>query len=244
MGKERRELIADLRERMRQMERAQRPARDKVLATGTPLDGLLPAGGIEAGTLTEWLSDGVGTGTMTLGLLVAGRILQRGGALAVIDVEGQFYPPAAASLGIALEHTVLVRPANMRDALWAWEQALRCGAVGVTLGWLEGLHGRVYRRLQLAAEVGGGVGFLFRPQAYREEPSWAEVKLLVEPRALPRAAEGVVQSSGRRLRIELLHCRSGVGGKAVEVELSDEEAHVRLAPRLADPATTSRAAGA
>jgi len=43
------------------------------------------------------------------------------------------------------------------------------------LSWLEA------RRLQLAAEQGGGLGLLIRPEAVRHQPSWADVRLLVEP---------------------------------------------------------------
>jgi hypothetical protein len=101
----------------------------------------------------------------------------------VIDGRRDFYPPAAAALGIPLEQTVVVRPAKARDALWAWEQSLRSGAVAVALGWVETLNDRAFRRLQLAAETGGSLGFLLRPASCRAAPSWAEVRLLV--RALP-----------------------------------------------------------
>src|SRR5271169_5671920 len=139
------ELIQELKDRLRQTERSHRPARDPVFATGTALDQLLPEQGLEWGRLVEWLSDGEGTGAVTLALTVAARLLQRGGVLVVIDGKREFYPPAAAGLGISLEHTVIVHPADDREALWALEQSLRCSSVAVVIAWLEKLNDRTYR---------------------------------------------------------------------------------------------------
>ena len=95
-----------------------------------------------------------------------------------------------------------------------------------------------FRRLQLAAEEGGGLGLLVRPQGVQHEPSWAEVRLLVEP--LPMSASG----HARRMRIRVLRCRGGTGGSAVEVEINDETHTVHSVSRLAGDAVGRRAAGA
>jgi protein ImuA len=239
----RHELIADLKERLRAMERSGRKTREPAFATGTPLDRLLPEKGFERGTLIEWLSAGEGSGAMTLALITAARLLTRGGAFVVVDGKCEFYPVGAAGLGIPLERTVIVRPANLRDALWAWEHSLRSSAVAVALGWIDGLKERAFRRLQLAAEAGGGLGFLLRPDSCRAEPSWAEARLLVSavPMVGGTSATGVFS---RRLHVEVLRCRGGASGRAVELELSDEEVHVHLASQLAHPAAAWRATGA
>lgn len=246
----RHELIKDLKERLRAMEQSCRPSRAPVGSTGLEaLDRLLPARGLEGGTLIEWLGESEGSGAATLALTVAARALGSG-ALVVIDGKREFYPPAAARLGIALEQTVVVQPGNAADARWAFEQSLRCRAVAVALGWVEGLNDRVFRRLQLAAEAGGGLGFLLRPAACRAAPSWAEVRLLV--RASPPLGShkglfdpiSIQAMSGQRLRIEVLSCRGGVGGRVVELELSDEADSVPVAAPLAGPALPARAARA
>lgn len=252
------DLIRDLRERIGQIERSQRLEREVGrLSTGLgALDQLLPGGGLERGTLIEWLSAGEASGAATLALAVTARVLEQGGVLVVIDERREFYPPAAAGLGIPLEHTVVVQPGTTRAALWALEQSLRSRAVAVVLGWIDCLHEHAFRRLQLAAETGGSLGFLLRPIACRAAPSWAEARLLVSALPLrdverearsaerqvlcpPRSALHAIQ--GRRLRVELLHCRGGVGGGAVELELSDEADPVRVAAQLADPARKKRA---
>jgi len=100
---------------------------------------------------------------------------------------------------------ILVRPSGPRLTLWAWEQALRFRGMAVTLGELESLSDRPFRRLQLAAESGGGLGFLVRPMACRAEPSWAAVRLGVT--ALPSA------ELSRRWRVEAL-----ANGNTIELD--------------------------
>src|SRR4051794_12453947 len=176
----RREVLEDLKERLHQLERSHRPQGRTLFSTGSELDGLLPSNGLHAGTLVEWLSEGDGAGAATLALVLTARLLANGGFLLLVDNKHEFYPPAAAALGIPLDQTVIVRPATSGDALWALEQALRCRAVTVALGWIEKLNDRAFRRLQLAAETGGNLGFLLRPASWRAEPSWAELRLLVQ----------------------------------------------------------------
>jgi hypothetical protein len=232
------ELIASLRERLRQLENEGRPPTEGPTApTETALDRLLPDHGLPWGALTEWLSDGDGSGTATLALAVSARLLRDGGALVVVDRQREFYPPAAAALGVPLPRTVLIQPDTVRDALWALEQSLRSSAVAVAWCWLGSLDPRVFRRLQLAAEAGGGLGFLLRPAACRAEPSWAQVRLLVEAAPAPRPS-----SAGRRLRVQLLKGRGAAGGKAVELEVRHEADPVRVVAPLADPAPRPAAA--
>jgi hypothetical protein len=227
------ETIQSLKERLRQLEQSHRPTRAAALSTGCALDRLLPGQGLVPGTLTEWLSAGEGAGAATLAFSVTAALLQKGGSLVVIDAPREFYPPAAAALGIPLQHTVVIQPENSTDALWALEQALRSSAVRVALGWVEEVDDRAFRRLQLAAEVGGGLGFLLRPAARRTDPSWADVRLLVDAAPTPQS------SPGRRLYVQVLHCRGGAEGEALELELNYEADPVRLVPPVAHSALPS-----
>jgi hypothetical protein len=110
--------------------------------------------------------------------------------------------------------------------------------VAAVVAWPQKLDARTFRRLQLAAEQGGTLGLLVRPQRVRHEPSWAEVRLWVEP--LPAAAP----EAARRLRIRLLRTRGSTQDKSVEVEIDDETRTVHSARPLAPPADRHRAAGA
>jgi hypothetical protein len=149
--------------------------------TDTPLDEWLPDGGWRRGTLVEWLSGGMGAGVWTLALCCCRRLFASGRGALLIDLHGECYPPGLAGLGVPLERLTVVRPGSVRDGLWVCEQALRCPGVGVVFGEFAKLDDRAYRRLQLAAEVGGSVGMLLRPPSARGAPAWADVRLQATP---------------------------------------------------------------
>jgi len=204
--------IQALREQIAGMEQARKPAGKNVISSGCwSLDLLLPEAGFCCGTLVEWLANRAGNGAASLAFGTAREASREGGAIVVLDQAQEFYPPAAARLGLSLENLVVVQAAQPADNLWALDQALRCPGVAAVVAWPEKIDARTFRRLQLAAEEGGVLGLLLRPERVRSEPSWADVRLLVEP--LPGGTAGV-----RRLRIEILRCRAAPGG-TVEVEM-------------------------
>ncbi len=162
------------------------------LSSGCPaLDRALPEKGFRPGTLVEWLCRGEGDGTATLafraaaGACVPRRACVAAGRWSCSIGRGEFYPLAAVAQGIEPARLIVVHPGNKADHTWALDQALRCPAVAAVVAWPESLDGkldgRTFRRLQLAAEQGGGLGLLIRPESVRCQPSWADVRLLVEP---------------------------------------------------------------
>lgn len=238
-------VLRDLRTRLKHIERSRQavPKRKETsVSTGIEaFDSLLLDGGLKLGTLIEWLAEGEGSGAGTLALTAAARVLPSGGACVVVDHTSDFHPPAAAALGIDLESTVVVRPGSRRDTLWALELSLQCPAVALTWCRLDRLDGRAFRRLQLAAEKGGGLGFLIRPAAVRGDPSWADLRLLVRP--VP-SVDSSSESNGRRLQVKLLRTRNGLDGGAVELDISDETGSVRPASPLAPSEDPQHATGA
>lgn len=245
--------IRQLSKQLRGLEKSCRgaPETQTPFSTGiSALDSLLPTHGLRCGTLTEWLTPCQGSGATTLALIVASNILQNDDACVIVDTQHEFYPPLVATLGINLANTVIVRPRSQREAVWAFEQSLRCQGVAISMCWLNKLDNRICRRLQLATEEGSGVGMLLRPAHVRREPSWAEVRFLVEPRPHVPNTERVLQpplrtpeysradnGASRRLCVELLYSRGGTSGETVELEIEDETGLVHLAPTVA--ATTT-----
>lgn len=232
------QVIEELRERMRGLEGGRRWADDG--PTGVPtglseLDGLL-GGGLRRGTLVEWIGDSAGCGAATLALAVAAQMLRSGGAFVVIDPAGEFYPVAAAQLGIPLDRTAVVRPDAPAPALWAWEQALRCPGVGVTCGQLDVLDDRVFRRLQLAVEEGGGLGFVLRRPGRQAAAGWGATCIRVQPLPTPNDESPLC----RRFRLRLN--RGAKSNDTVEVELNHEASAVHLVSELADPTALREAA--
>lgn len=229
--------VETLRQRIARLE-AGHPPRDRspVSSTCPALDALLPAGGFRPGTLVEWLAGAEGSGAMEWALRTAGAAMREGGVLVVLDRRGEFYPPAAVQRGIDVERLIVVQASEEADYGWALDQVLRSSAVAAALAWAERMEGHAFRRLQLAAEEGGGLGLFIRPAAARQEPSWADVRVLVEPRPAGPAAE-------RRWRLEILRCRGGLEGGSIDVELDDGSHLVPLVAQLAAPARLRRAAG-
>jgi protein ImuA len=229
--------IEALRQEIARLERGWRPRKAQATSSGCrTLDAILPEGGFRGGTLVEWLADGDGTGVATLAFAAACRACRSGGGLIVVDQNREFYPPAAIGLGIEPAQLIVVHPQNKADHDWALDQSLRWAAVAAVVAWPDAqggtLAGRTFRRLQLAAEEGGGLGLLIRPATARSLPSWADVRLLVEPLRDPRPSSlvpaslvpGAPSHHGRRQRWQglLLRCRGISAGLSCILEIDDE----------------------
>lgn len=171
-----RELLEELRERIRHIER--RPPRRAAFEPSglEEVDGLLPGGGFPRGALTE-IQGAPGSGKTALCLSTMARAMRADGLAAFVDGRGELYPPAAAAMGVDLARLLLVRPPAgatgqcVLTALWSAEVLLASGAfevVALDLPLLRALRpeaGRpsvppevMVRRLLAAAEKGGGVG--------------------------------------------------------------------------------------
>jgi hypothetical protein len=159
------------------------PARP-VWSTGCgSLDARLPGGGWPTASLIEVLLDETGLGEVQLFLpaLVACQRSTTPGSDAPwvvwIAPPHEPYAPALAQQGIELGRLLVVRPDTAAEALWAAEQALGSGVCAAVLLWLSGTDDRWLRRLKLAAEAGGSLGVLFRPERHRFESSPASLRL-------------------------------------------------------------------
>ena len=148
------------------------------------LDARLPGGGWPTASLIEVLLDDTGLGEVQL-FLPALVESQRGTGhgetpwLVWIAPPHEPYAPALAQQGIELGRLLIVRPVSATEALWAAEQALASGVCAAVFLWLKGTDDRWLRRLKLAAEAGGALGVLFRPERHRFEASPASLRLAV-----------------------------------------------------------------
>jgi|GEM_PF-2109119 len=80
-----------------------------------------------------------------------------------VDSTGTFYPLGALGCGISPERMHVLRP-RPSDVVWATIESLRCRSVGAVVALMTQPLTRVeVRRLQLAAETGGGIAVLIRP---------------------------------------------------------------------------------
>lgn len=218
---ENRQKVATLAEKIREYQTRHWPNSRETVSSGIePLDRMLPGHALPLGTLVEWLAVGEGSGAATLALAAARNACRRDRMLVVVDRAGEYYPPAMD--GVDLRQTLLVRPESVHDEIWAWDQSLRCRSVGAVFGRLARLDSRTYRRLALSAEAGGTLGLLVRPSAFESEPSWAHLRLRVEPRPSERA---------RRFRVHIVRCRGAPDGW-VEFEWENGAARAEPVSRM------------
>jgi protein ImuA len=125
--------------------------------------------------------------------------------------DNRLYPPGLVQLGLDPARIVLVRLARAEELLQAAHEGLRAGwQVVLELDKPLGLIPA--RRLQLAAEEGGGLGLVTRAAA---EPSCEEDGLVPSARTRWRAAMAgeVVWPSPLRLDLRLLRNREGLPGR-------------------------------
>lgn len=215
-----RHVIAELSQRIRTIERASHrcaPQSDITLNGLPGLERLLGEAGWPRGCLVEWLAEGRGTGSTGLALW-ASRAAWRDNLLVVIDSRRELHAPAAVPFAVDLGRTVFIRPEHPPDALWTLEQVLRTRGVGAVVCDVERLSSQACRRLQLAAEIGGGLGILLRPAQARGQPSFAEYRFLVQPLPPPNKSDAAVS---RRWRVELVRARRQFTERSVIVELSN-----------------------
>lgn len=191
------------------------------------LDQVTPHGAWSAGAVHELLCDPRGPAPTSIMLLLARAAWSVcGGAIVWCDPDRQLYPPALAAAGIDLQRLILLRPRNSAEQIWALSECLRCRGVGATVATVTRLSRVEARRLQLAAERGGGVAVFHRipgrpPNHYAAATRW---------RVQPAAGDDDTQ----RWRLELIHGHGGRIGKNVLLEVDRETGIVRASAPLAD----------
>lgn len=163
-----------------------RHAVDGVSSGHAPLDAQLPGGGWPRRVLTELLAPHPGVGEIRL-LAPCLAAAQRAGRLVMLfDPPAQLSALALAQLGIDVGQLLIVNTRTRvipgADSLWALEQALRSGHVGVVLAWLPPrLRAERLRRLQLAAQAHDGPAFVMREMEAQQRPTAAPLRLALRP---------------------------------------------------------------
>jgi cell division inhibitor SulA/protein ImuA len=176
--------------------RGREPNRSQgTLATGhKPLDARLPGGGWPLGAVTELITGQPGLGEFSLLFPVLSQVSRNGQWLILIDPPWIPYPAALHGRGLALDRLLLVRTGKVKESLWACEQALRGSQGGAVLAWPKQAGFARLRRLQLAAEAGAKLAFLFHPEQALTTASPAALRLYL-------------QGGEAGTRIDILKCR-------------------------------------
>lgn len=188
------------------------------------IDDLLPGGEFATGAIHEVL--GVTEYPPLMFPLLIAKNAVRGGVVAWTDPRSKLHPPGLAMLGLPLSRLLILRPQPERDALWAVSECLRCKLITVCVAMPNRLSRTDARKLQLAAERGGGIGLLLRPFSALSSPYAAATRWIVRPIAGQRMMQ--------RWSVELIHGHGGRVGHSVIVEACRETLHVRATEAMAD----------
>lgn len=159
-------------------------AQPATVATGhSALDTLFAGQGWPQGALTEVLYQQAGIGEMRLLIPALAELSQQ--ARWIMLIAPPFLPNAAAleAAGVDTSKLLIIRPESVRDLLWTLEESLRTGSCSAVLAWPNRLSSSETRRLQLAAETGKSLGFLFRPISATKDTSPAAVRVALQPSA-------------------------------------------------------------
>ena len=179
-------------------------------------DALGPGGAFGRGVVHELLGEAEHGPPLAVAAALAAAACAAdasGGAVAWVDPGGEVYPPALAAAGVDLGRLLIVRPGDDDDALWAAAACLRCPAVAATVLAARRVSRVQARRLQLAAERGGGVGLLLRPAGsatYAAATRWL---------VCPAPGDGLRQ----RWAVSLVHGHGGRVGEGVLLEVRRDD---------------------
>ena len=143
------------------------------------LDAVLPAGGWPDAALTEILIPADGVGELQLLMPTLARLTQTDRPVLLIAPP---YAPCVAgwrARGVDMEHVEMVA-ADEQRILWAMEQSLRAGCCSAVLAWPRQIDERQLRRLQVAADSGRALAFVFRDRKHAVQPSPAALRIEIE----------------------------------------------------------------
>ena len=135
------------------------------------------------------------------------RLAQAGEWVALVGPPHIPYAPAFAGRGIDPARVIVVEAADDKQRWWAAEQVLRSNSAGVLLFWPKALGDQRTRRLQVAAQEGKTLAFLFAPTLRAAQPSPAPLRLRLS-------------LSARHLRIDIFKRRGGVVSAPLLLDLA------------------------
>lgn len=167
-----------------------------VCSTGfSALDAVLPGGGWPRGSLIELAPECSGIGELTLPLPALQVVARERKCVALVRPPYTPYAPALRRAGLPLKQVLWLAESTDENGRWAAEQLLRDGA-GAVLLWSDAKDDRSLRRLQLAAESGQALAFVYRSPELLQQASSAALRAALRP-------------NGTSLRIELIKVRRG-----------------------------------
>jgi protein ImuA len=241
------ELLETLRQQVARLERPDARPGVAVLGFGVAeIDSALPGGGLACGAVHEVAGAGpdIEQGAAAA-LLIAGLLSRLRGKVLWVSERRDLFAPGLAGAGLKPARVIHVEAGT--DALLAMEEGLRHPGLAGVVGELDSrLAMAASRRLQLAAEASGGIGFLLRRSRRHDDPrltapiaAATRWRVGCVPSPAPRFASGRLGLGPARWRLELHRARGGEAATWI-VEAADAKGRLRLVADAGDrPAAPS-----
>lgn len=213
------DILRSLREQLR-VAGGGTTTRHAGVSTNVPLlDAFASAAGdgLAGGAIHEVLDGSEEGSSGMFSVLIASAFVRAkaGGWIVWSDPYRTLYPPALARAGVALDRLLILRPRSSQDELWAVAECMRCAGVAATVASIGKLTPVQARRLQLAAEQGGGGGVLTRPDDARSTNYAAATRWRVSPCPIP-------SREAQRWNVELVYGHGGRVGQRFALEVDRE----------------------
>jgi protein ImuA len=214
------------------------------------LDSRLPGGGLSLGALHEIAGGGNGAlDGAAAALFAAGIAARTKGKVLWCIVRADLFAPALAQAGLSADRVIYVEAGDDRTVLACMEEGLRHGGPSVVIAEVARLTMTASRRLQLAAEGGGGIGLALRRWRRQTEatdfgqPTAATTRWRVS--VLPSSPLPVPGVGRHRWLVELIRSRAGESAD-FELEACDDTGRLGVPADLAHrpAAAESRGRGA
>lgn len=211
------------------MQEEMRPHAKSFVTGLTALDSLPPRGAFAYGAIHEILADPSHGEPRFFALLLARAAAAVNRNIIWSDPRRELYPPALVAAGLSLDRLHLLHPRNPRDEVWAIAECLGCRGISAMIAAPPRLSRVEARRLQLAAERGGGAGILMRSTGAASTHYAAATRWLIQP------APG--SATVQRWSIQLIHGHGGLVGKNITLEVcrdsNQQPNHVRAIETMA-----------
>jgi len=238
-----RHQLAALRAEIAALERGGRTASDVLSLGDASIDSQLPGGGLARGAWHAFAGEGLEIETAAASAAFAARLavpLARHGELVWVLRRDDLHAPGLATLGLPADRLIQVCARDEAEALAVMEDALRTRGVAAVFGEVDAVDLVAGRRLQLASEQSGAVGFVLRRRPYggagraATHPAAASRWTIAPSPSEP--APGEPGLGAPRWRVRLERCRGGrTGDWILEASEDDDAAHpFRLVAELGD----------
>ncbi len=187
------------------------------------LDELLAEQGWPSGALTEVLYRQHGIGEMQLLVPALVELSRQDRWIMLIAPPFALNAAALEAAGVDTSRLLIVQPGSVRNLLWTLEESLHSGTCSAVLAWPQQLEPKAVRRLQLAAEKGGSLGLLFRPDTQAGQSSPAALRLQI------------AAAPGGLTEVTVLKQRGGWGQPPTQLDLglAEPAPQPHAAPRAA-----------